>query len=65
MSAHTEVEYARLKDAARITGLDYQMLYNLIRSGEIPASNLGSATRSVWWVRLTDVRDYIDSKRVA
>ncbi len=65
MSAHAEVEYARLKDAARITGLDYQLLYNLIRSGEIPASNLGSGSRSVWWVRLTDIRAYIDGRRVA
>ncbi len=65
MTAHTDVEYARLKDAARITGLDYQMLYNLVRSGDIPASDLSTGKRSVWWVRLADVRAYIDGRRVA
>jgi len=53
-----------LKVAALLTGLDYQRLWRLVQSGDLPATDLGNK-RSAWYVRLSDVNTWIEGRRSA
>lgn len=53
-----------LKEASRVTGWDYQLLYRLVRSGDIRATDLG-VKRSSWYVTEQDIEDYMASRRSA
>ena len=65
MNAPPVRDYVRLKDAATSTGLDYQLLYGLVRSGAIPGYDLGTPKRASWWVKTADIAEYVESRRAS
>ena len=58
----TENEYMSLEEVADMLGVTYQLIYRLVRSGELPAVRLGKLYR----VSRTDLDSYLEhSKRAA
>ena len=57
-----EKEYLSLEEVAEVLGVTYQLIYRLVRSGELPASRLGKLYR----VSRTDLSAYLErTKREA
>lgn len=55
-------EYKSLEEVAEMLGVTYQLIYRLVRSGELPAVRLGKLYR----VSSSDLADYLErSKRAA
>ena len=58
----TDKEHLSLEEVAGEMGVTYQLIYRLVRSGEIPAARLGKLYR----VSRTDLKAYLErSKREA
>ena len=49
--------YYSLEEVADMLGVNYQLIYRLVRSGEIPAIQLGRVYR----VQKDDLQDYLES----
>ena len=57
-----DTEYLSLEDVADMLGVTYQLIYRLVRAGELPAIRLGKLYR----VSRADLDHYLErSKRVA
>ena len=57
-----ETEYMSLEEVADMLGVTYQLIYRLVRSGELPAVRLGKLYR----VAKADLDSYLEnSKRTA
>ena len=51
-----EKEYLSLEDVAETLGVTYQLIYKLVRAGELPASRLGKLYR----VSRKDLEEYLE-----
>jgi excisionase family DNA binding protein len=56
-------EYFTPRDLALILNLSTDMVYSMLREGELPAIRLGTGKRQVWRVPQREFRQYIDSIR--
>jgi excisionase family DNA binding protein len=56
-------EYFTPRDLAVILNLSTDMVYSMLREGELPAIRLGTGKRQVWRVPQRDFRLYLDSIR--
>ena len=54
-----EQEYLSLEDVAELLGVNYQLIYKLVRSGELPAVRLGRVYR----VQRSDLDRYLARSR--
>jgi excisionase family DNA binding protein len=54
-----EAEYYSLEEAAQILGVNYQLIYKLVRSGELPAIRVGRVYR----IAKKDFQSYLDAAR--
>jgi excisionase family DNA binding protein len=54
-----EKEYLSLEDVAETLGVTYQLIYRLVRSGELPAARLGKLYR----VSKRDLNAYLDRSK--
>ena len=52
-------EYMSLEDVADMLGVTYQLIYRLVRSGELPAIRLGKLYR----VSRRDLDEYLDKNK--
>lgn len=50
-----EIEYMSLEEVADMLGVTYQLIYRLVRAGELPAVRLGKLYR----VSRTDLEEYL------
>lgn len=57
----TETEYMSLEDVADMLGVTYQLIYRLVRAGELPAIRLGKLYR----VSRTDLDRYLERNKNA
>ena len=60
MSSNSK-KYLALEDVADMLGVNYQLIYRLVRSGELPAIKLGRIYR----VTEEDLQDYLESKKTS
>jgi excisionase family DNA binding protein len=56
-----EVEYMSLEEVADMLGVTYQLIYRLVRSGELPAVRLGKLYR----VSRSDLEKYLEANKNA
>ena len=56
-----ETEYMSLEDVADMLGVTYQLIYRLVRSGELPAVRLGKLYR----VSRSDLDGYLERSKNA
>ena len=56
-----ETEYMSLEDVADMLGVTYQLIYRLVRSGELPAVRLGKLYR----VSRSDLDGYLERSKSA
>lgn len=54
-----EIEYMSLEEVADMLGVTYQLIYRLVRAGELPAVRLGKLYR----VSRTDLENYLESNK--
>jgi len=54
-----DMEYMSLEDVADMLGVTYQLIYRLVRAGELPAIRLGKLYR----VSKTDLMEYLESNK--
>jgi len=54
-----EQEYMSLEEVADMLGVTYQLIYRLVRSGELPAVRLGKLYR----VSKADLNDYLERSK--
>ena len=57
----TEMEYMSLEDVADMLGVTYQLIYRLVRAGELPAIRLGKLYR----VSRADLDRYLERNKNA
>lgn len=56
-----DIEYMSLEEVAEMLGVTYQLIYRLVRAGELPAIRLGKLYR----VSRTDLDRYLDVNKNA
>ena len=56
-------EYASINQAARITGLSNSHVRRAVVAGELPASNIGSASHPTYRIALKDLHDWMNKKK--
>lgn len=59
MSAPKEKEFLSLEEVADLMGVNYQLIYKLVRSGEIPAARLGRIYR----ILRRDLDQYLEKSK--
>lgn len=57
----TEKEFLSLEETADLLGVDYQLVYKLVRSGALPAGRLGRVYR----VMRKDLYEYLEKSKAA
>lgn len=57
----SEKKFMTLRDVAELLGVNYQLIYRLIRSGELPAIRLGRVYR----VTQEDLNTYLHNQKTA
>jgi excisionase family DNA binding protein len=62
-SEQEAVEFVSIRQAARLTGLSSSHVRRAVVSGELPASNVGSAARPTYRISRTDMEDWMNRKR--
>ena len=56
-------EFLTPRELALLLNLSTDMVYNLLREGELPAIRLGTGKRQVWRIPSEEFRRYLDSIR--
>jgi excisionase family DNA binding protein len=56
-------EFLTPRDLAVILNLSTDMVYSLLREGELPAIRLGTGKRQVWRIPQDEFRRYLDTIR--
>ncbi len=56
-----EKKFMTLEDVADMLGVNYQLIYRLVRSGELPAIRLGRVYR----VTQEDLQSYLENQKTA
>jgi excisionase family DNA binding protein len=62
-SRHAVCEYLTPRELAVMLNLSTDMVYSLLREGELPAIRLGTGKRQVWRIPNDDFRRYLDTIR--
>jgi excisionase family DNA binding protein len=58
---NTEKEFLSLEETAELLGVDYQLVYKLVRSGALPAGRVGRVYR----VMRKDVYGYVEGSKAS
>lgn len=59
MADETEKPYLSLEEVADLLSVNYQLIYRLVRSGELPAVRLGRVYR----IERSDLDEYLESAK--
>lgn len=62
-SLEVACEYYTPVDVATILNLSPDMVYDLLREGQLPAIRLGSGRRQLWRIPIIHFRHYLESIR--
>ena len=54
-------EYLSLEDVAKLLGVNYQLIYKLVRSGKLPAVRVGRVYRIIQ----TDLDEYLENSKIS
>ena len=63
--AERDPELIRVKVAAEMLGVSIRVIYDLIRSGRLPAYNLGTEDSPSFRLDVDEVRAFLRSSRVS
>jgi excisionase family DNA binding protein len=58
-----EIEYVSLKRAATLTGLSYSHVRRAVLTGELPASNVATASHPLYRIARTDLASWMEAKK--
>jgi excisionase family DNA binding protein len=61
--SRVKLEYFSIRHAAKITGLSESYIRRAIRSGELPASNVGTWRRPAWRIARTELAQWMERKK--
>ncbi len=61
--ASAQANYLSIKEAAALTRLSYSHVRRAVLSGDLPASNVGSATHPVYRIARTALAAWMDNKK--
>jgi excisionase family DNA binding protein len=59
VQAGPDQEWLAIKDAAAVTGLSEPHIRRAVRSGDLPAANVGTQGRPVWRIARTDLEKWM------
>lgn len=63
MLSAANADYLPMKRAAKLTSLSYSHIRRAVLSGELPASNVGTAAHPIYRIAQTDLQQWMANKK--